>query len=222
MAALGSVSSAAVSSSYDVFLNFRGKDTRNNFTAFLNQALKNCGINVFMDTVGLSTGDEIGPTLLRALQSSRISIVVLSENYAGSKWCLMELAQIVQCQRSNGQKVLPIFYHVDPSDIRQPTGRFEEPFEKHEIKFGRDTIDSWREALRVVGNFNGVIVDQNMDQAEVVDRVVKKVLNELVPNSKFEELMQMVKTFKEFVINSSKRITSLHIYAGDDHISSRS
>ena len=72
---------------YDVFLSFRGKDTRFNFTDHLYTTLVHKGIKTFRDDT-LKRGEEIGPEILKAIEESRFSIVVFSENYASSGWCL--------------------------------------------------------------------------------------------------------------------------------------
>ncbi|KAL6317016.1 hypothetical protein AAG906_026748 [Vitis piasezkii] len=66
---------------YDVFLSFRGKDTRFNFTDHLYTTLVHKGIKTFRDDT-LKRGEEIGPEILKAIEESRFSIVVFSENYA--------------------------------------------------------------------------------------------------------------------------------------------
>ncbi|KAL6316917.1 hypothetical protein AAG906_023572 [Vitis piasezkii] len=95
-------SSSSFQRSYDVFLSFRGEDTRNSFTAHLYKELRTKGINTFIDDDKLE----------------RSSLIVLSENYASSGWCLEELVKILECMRTMGQRVLPIFYNVDPSHVR--------------------------------------------------------------------------------------------------------
>ncbi|BBG96727.1 Disease resistance protein TIR-NBS-LRR class family [Prunus dulcis] len=102
---------------YDVFLSFRGEDTRTNFTDHLYKALCDKGIYTFIDRE-LVRGEEIPPALVKAIEESRISVIVFSENYASSRWCLDELVKILQCKQSKQQVVLPIFYKVDPSHVR--------------------------------------------------------------------------------------------------------
>jgi hypothetical protein len=85
---------------YDVFLSFRGQDTRNNFTANLYNALRQKEINPYMDDK-LREGEEISQALLKAIKESRAAIVVLSENYASSTWCLDELMEILKCRETN-------------------------------------------------------------------------------------------------------------------------
>ena len=102
---------------YDVFLSFKGMDTRNNFADHLYAALQRSDIFTFGDNERLERGKSISLELLKAIEESRISIVILSKNYASSTWCLDELAKIIQCMKVIGMTVLPIFYDVDPSDV---------------------------------------------------------------------------------------------------------
>ncbi|TKY68700.1 Disease resistance protein TAO1 [Spatholobus suberectus] len=134
---------------HDVFLNFRGEDTRKSFVSHLYAALSNEGINTFIDDK-LGKGTELGAELARAIQGSRISIVVFSANYPLSKWCLNELVEIMECQRTYGQVVLPVFYDVDPSDVRHLKGAFGES--------SRATLDfkfSWMSALKDAADLVG-------------------------------------------------------------------
>lgn len=75
---------------YDVFLSFRGIDTRNNFTSNLYISLNQRGINTFFDQDKIHKGDELTPTLLQAIKQSRIFIAIFSNNYASSTFCLTE------------------------------------------------------------------------------------------------------------------------------------
>ena len=140
---------------YDVFLSFRGEDTRNGFTSNLKGILRHNGINTFMDDK-LPRGEEISTELLEAIERSRISIIVLSENYASSTWCLDELVKILECKK-NGQIVLPVFYKVDPSYVRNQKGKFGEALAKHEERFkdNMNKVKRWRVALIEATNLSG-------------------------------------------------------------------
>ncbi|XP_050116060.1 disease resistance protein RPV1-like isoform X15 [Malus sylvestris] len=152
--------------SYDVFLSFRGEDTRNGFTSHLHEALKNRGYQVFIDEDGLERGEEIKEKLFRAIEESRISLIVFSKMYADSSWCLDELVKIMECRDKLGRHVLPIFYHVDPSHIRKQNGDLAEAFQKHEKDIHEEKDDKereakqervkqWREALTKAANLSG-------------------------------------------------------------------
>jgi hypothetical protein len=159
---LDSSSSSSSSSSvtpqwaYDVFLSFRGEDTRNNFTAHLYAALDQKGINTYIDNA-LERGENISPALLKAIEESRISVIILSQNYASSSWCLDELAMILECKETKGQIVLPVFYKVDPSEVRYQRNSFGEAFVKYEERFKDDQmkVQRWKIALTQVANLSG-------------------------------------------------------------------
>ena len=144
---------------YDVFLSFRGEDTRKNFTSHLYGALCNQGFNTFIDK-DLQKGEEISMELVKAIESSMISIVVFSKSFASSTWCLKELVKIFEC-RSIGQWVLPIFYKVDPSEIRKQVGDYGIALAEHEEKFKDDIekVQRWRKTLTEAANLNGFHYD---------------------------------------------------------------
>ncbi|XP_034679745.1 disease resistance protein RPV1-like [Vitis riparia] len=148
---------------YDVFLSFRGEDTRFNFTDHLYANLIRRGITTFRDDESLKRGEEIAPELLRAIEESRFSLIVFSENYAGSRWCLDELVKIMKCRKEMKQTVVPIFYHVDPSHVRHQTGRFGEAFSnyKEDTEEMKEKVRSWRSALTETANIGGEHVEKN-------------------------------------------------------------
>ncbi|MCI49022.1 TMV resistance protein N-like, partial [Trifolium medium] len=82
---------------YDVFISFRGEDTRFGFTGHLMAALNRRGIHTFTDYVTLLQGEEIAPSIFHAIEVSRIAIIIFSNNYASSRWCLDELTKILDC-----------------------------------------------------------------------------------------------------------------------------
>ncbi|XP_052293003.1 TMV resistance protein N-like isoform X3 [Citrus sinensis] len=168
---------------YDVFLSFRGEDTRKSFTDHLYAALKNKGIFVFRDDKELEKGGSISPGLLKAIEESRISVIVLSKNYASSTWCLDELAKIVEC-KNNEDQILPIFYDVEPTLVRKQTASFGEAFAKHEEVFRNnvENVQKWRDALKVVANKSGwELKDSNESEfiEEIVNVISSKIRTEL-------------------------------------------
>ncbi|KAJ4977237.1 hypothetical protein NE237_002343 [Protea cynaroides] len=128
-----------VSSPCEVFLNFRSEDTRNNFVGFLHKALVDRGIVVFLKGEEKKTGDAIDPSLRTVIEGCKIYIPIFSSGYAHCKQCLRELSLMVECQRSNHQLIIPIFFHVNLSgnpdglkanpDEANPDGLMENPDE---------------------------------------------------------------------------------------------
>lgn len=116
---------------YDVFLSFRGSDTRKKFTDHLYYRLVNTGtvpINVFKDDKSIPIGEDFSSQILGAISRSKILIPIISKNYATSKWCLRELIHMMDCKNSGSHIVLPIFYEVKPSDVRHLKGNFGDAF----------------------------------------------------------------------------------------------
>ena len=143
---------------YDVFLSFCGVDTRKNFTDHLYTALKQKGIITFRDDEKLERGTYISQELLKAIEESKYAIIILSKNYASSRWCLIELAKIVECMKKTRLIVLPVFYHVDPSDVRnQMSDNLVKDFVEHveKTKVKTEDVQAWKAALKDVGGIAG-------------------------------------------------------------------
>ncbi|GKB74906.1 Toll/interleukin-1 receptor domain-containing protein [Tanacetum coccineum] len=122
-------SSSSLTWKYDVFLSFRGEDTRKTFIDHLYSAL--ClRLITYKDDITLPMGESVGPALFKAIEESRHAVVIFSKNYADSSWCLDELVHIMKCRTENGQIVIPIFYDVEPTEVRNQKWEFGEAFAK--------------------------------------------------------------------------------------------
>ncbi|XP_062006462.1 probable disease resistance protein At4g27220 [Rosa rugosa] len=191
-------SSSAPRWKYDVFLSFRGADTRRGITSFLYDRLQKRGIKTFMDDQDLDVGDVISPTLLTAIKESRFAIIVLSQDYASSTWCLEELRNICECMKGDNNRILPLFYDVDPTDVRHQKRSFGDAFTKHE-KSGRhrsEKVQQWRDALKKVANFSGWHTLNYKTERELVDDIEESVCNKLRPTGL--ELKMSIGGFKAF------------------------
>ncbi|GAU38593.1 hypothetical protein TSUD_266320 [Trifolium subterraneum] len=162
---------------YDVFLSFRGEDSRAKFISHLDSSLQNAGIYVFKDDDGIPRGDQISVSLLQAIGQSRISIVILSKNFANSKWCMLELERIVEIRSTNGMVVVPVFYEVDPSEVRHQTGEFGKAFDSliSTKKVDEYTKRNWKTALHEVGGRAGVVIINSRNESEDIKKIVELV-----------------------------------------------
>nr|XP_028964884.1 TMV resistance protein N-like [Malus domestica] len=180
---------------YDVFLSFRGEDTRYGFTSHLHEALKARGYRVFIDEDDLQRGEEI-KELLKVIEESMISIIIFSRRYADSSWCLDELVKIMECTDELGRHVLPIFYHVDPSHVRKQDGDLAEAFQKHEKDIREEKDDKkreakqervrqWREALTKAANLSGHHhkIANNGGEAEFIKKIIDENICEWLTNT---------------------------------------
>ncbi|CAN1765065.1 Disease resistance protein L6 [Linum perenne] len=169
-------SAEQLSVEYEVFLSFRGPDVRKSFADFLYSYLVRSKIRTFRDEEELRKGEVIAPSLVQAITQSKIYIPILSKSYASSKWCLQELAKMVECcGKGNGHIILPIFYFVDPRDVRHQAGPYEDAFEQHSKKHDPLIVQAWREALQEVGQMKGWHVTEIDGQGAVIDEVFSKV-----------------------------------------------
>jgi len=138
---------------HDVFVSFRGEDTRTNFISHLYQALKDKSIGAYIDSQ-LDRGEDVWPALAKAIQDSHVSIVVFSESYGCSKWCLEELVKILECRKQLGLVVVPVFYNVDPSYIRNQKGTYQMALTE-ELESNKDKVPKWKAALTEAANISG-------------------------------------------------------------------
>lgn len=153
-----SSASTSLTTKWDVFISFRGIDTRYTFTDFLYHSLKRTGIRAFRDDPELCSWEVISDALLQAIHESKTYIVVFSENYASSPWCLDELVEI----KSTRRLIIPIFYNIEPSVVRCQTGSFYEAFQVHKSRYSTDRLDKWRVTLTNIGNLSGYHVHEKM------------------------------------------------------------
>ncbi|KAK4598325.1 hypothetical protein RGQ29_015695 [Quercus rubra] len=178
---------------FDVFLSFRGEDTRRSFVSHLHKALTQRGIQTFIDD-NLTRGENISEELLKAIENSSASIIVFSKNYASSSWCLDELAKIIECTK----KVLPVFYQVDPSEVRKQIGDFGKALTKLEKKINDKTkVQRWRDALSNAANISGWDDKNSCTESELVQQIVEEILN-----SEFIQMPSNVASMQLVGINS--------------------
>ncbi|XP_017187879.1 disease resistance protein RPV1-like [Malus domestica] len=165
---------------YDVFISFRGEDTRRTFTSHLHAALLEKKITTYIDDK-LKRGDEIAPALLEAIEESELSVIIFSKGYASSKWCLDELVHILECKEKHGQLVIPIFYDTLPSDVRKQRGSYEVAFAQLEQRFQNsiDKVHKWRDALTNAANISGFDSKNYGTDADLVKKVVEDIWTKL-------------------------------------------
>ncbi|RHN40074.1 putative TIR domain, winged helix-turn-helix DNA-binding domain-containing protein [Medicago truncatula] len=171
---------------YDVFLSFRGEDTRYGFTGNLKKALDDKGVRTFMDDKEIKKGEEITPSLLKAIEDSKMAIVVLSKNYASSSFCLQELSKILDTMKDKvvDRSVLPVFYKVDPSDARKLKSSYGEALAQHEKRSNSnmDLLQKWKNALNQVSNLSGFHYKKGDGyEHEFIGKIVEQILRNTKP-----------------------------------------
>ncbi|WMV30507.1 hypothetical protein MTR67_023892 [Solanum verrucosum] len=78
----------------------------------------------------------------------------------------------MDCKTQYGQTVIPIFYDVDPSEVRNQKESFAEASAKHESKYRDDVegihkVKRWRTALSAAGDLKGYDIRQGKKEEYV-------------------------------------------------------
>ncbi|KAL7616808.1 hypothetical protein Lser_V15G03391 [Lactuca serriola] len=174
---------------YDVFLSFRGVDTRHSFTDHLHKALIDANITTFLDDEEIETGEDLKPELESAIKASRASIIVFSKNYTSSTWCLDELVLILEQRMTLDHIIIPIFYHVEPTHVRKQQSSFGDAMSKHKQKMDNETdenkrkqwaqkMDRWNKALKELANLKGNDINGRFE-TEFIEEIVKDIHHRL-------------------------------------------
>ncbi|CAL9239306.1 unnamed protein product [Arabidopsis halleri] len=163
-----------------VFINFRGKDLRKGFLSFLSPALKKEKINVFKDEQ-----EERGKYLISLFDTigeSKIALVIFSEGYCESHWCMDELVTIKEYMDKNRLKIIPIFYRLELDVVKDLTGKFGNNFWNMVDKYQPEPekLHKWTEALFSVCQLFALILPKHSDTSDrdfvkVIVKAVKKV-----------------------------------------------
>ncbi|KAM6567798.1 hypothetical protein CsatA_026926 [Cannabis sativa] len=186
---------------YDVFISFRGDDTRNNILSHLVDRLDREKIRAYTDKK-LKLGDEISPNLLKAIEESKLAIIIFSEHYTSSAWCLQELEHIckVKCENS----IIPFFYKIDPSQARWQKGTYETDLANHRQRYKDDNrVDGWTNALTTASNFSGIVWKDFRPEAELIDDIVEELLVKLnhMPHSSYHDDLSNTVGIREHIKN---------------------
>ncbi|CAH1426320.1 unnamed protein product [Lactuca virosa] len=178
--------------SYDVFLSFRGEDTRKSFTDHLYTALKQAGLRTFRDDDAMERGKLLEPELNKAIHESALSLIVFSNDYASSEWCLNEVMMIIKEHETLSVKheVVPVFYKVEPSDVRNQRGSFEDAFDAYDDKINAETdlekkkkllekVGAWKDSLRKAATLTGMVLGDGYESEFIIDivNVIRKKLD---------------------------------------------
>ncbi|KAL4580689.1 hypothetical protein LXL04_016890 [Taraxacum kok-saghyz] len=195
-------SSSQESFKYDVFLSFRGPDTSKNFIAHLYQALQDKGIYTYKDDERITKGKRINDELLGSIEDSQFYIVVFSKNYASSSWCLDELVKIMECHKTPKHAAYPVFYDVEPTEVRKQTGVVGEAFTKHE---NDEDAGKWRNALKEAADLAGWELKNTADgnEATIIKKIIKYISLELHKvNFNFDKKLVGIETRVNDIVSS--------------------
>jgi Leucine-rich repeat (LRR) protein len=175
---------------FKVFSSFHGPDVRKTLLSNLREHFQGKGITMF-DDEKIKRGGDLSPSLKRAIKTSKISIVILSQKYASSSWCLDELLEIMKRKKAMKQIVMTVFYGVEPSDVRKQTGDFGIAFNKTCVNKTDKERKEWSKALTDVSNIAGEDFKKWDNEANMIKKIARDVSYKLnaTPSKDFEDMM---------------------------------
>ncbi|XP_027906898.1 TMV resistance protein N-like [Vigna unguiculata] len=164
---------------YDVLINFNGEDIHRKFVSHLDSVLSAAGLTTFLHHQNAVNDMDIQQPILNLC---RVAIVVFTKTYSQSAWCLHQLQQIIEWHKTYYRHVLPVYYEIQPSDVRLQTEDFgkdlkataQQTFSAQQLEHGRSM---WSHALSKTAEFFGWDESNYRSDAELVDTIVKSILN---------------------------------------------
>ncbi|KFK28601.1 hypothetical protein AALP_AA7G018700 [Arabis alpina] len=120
-----------------------------------------------------SDHNRVSEELEAAITQSKVILVILSEQYVSSKWCLDELVKILG---SNGP-VVPVFYGLTKSALRKQCLKLKKTYPK-------DRVADWRRALLEIADLPGHASSLDRSDSELVEEIVANVRQKLDRTSK--------------------------------------
>ncbi|KAL3747746.1 hypothetical protein ACJRO7_016537 [Eucalyptus globulus] len=190
-AAMGGDVTFGSNDSCQVFLSFRAVDTPHTMPDLLYHSLVSAGIHVFKDFEELPLVDKNGGEILRAINGAKIYIPIFSRNYASGKWCLWELAAMVErkVKLDGGKTILPIFYDVEPRDVRLETPLYRVDLVSHKKSFGSEEVEAWENALKEVGSLPGWETG-SISYDRIIEEIVEVVKVKLKANKRIDKQVE--------------------------------
>ncbi|GLJ45616.1 hypothetical protein SUGI_0960210 [Cryptomeria japonica] len=134
---------------FDVFISHSGK--QKNFVRQLYRDLTNQGLLCFFDEdrESLPVTEDFPTRIFEAVETCRLALFLLSEDFLHSKWPMLELAACVKARHTNSTpKILPLIFIISP-------------------------------ALKAIRPINGLRFSEGGNEVEFRDEVVKEICNKL-------------------------------------------
>lgn len=103
---------------YDVFISHANND-KEELIEELYSSLNRLGIKIFYDKESLIWGDEWKKQILNGVSKAEFAIIVISKNFFDREWTEKELAEFLNRQNRNGQKlILPILHNISMKQLK--------------------------------------------------------------------------------------------------------
>uniref|UniRef100_A0A1J3JXM6 Putative disease resistance protein n=1 Tax=Noccaea caerulescens TaxID=107243 RepID=A0A1J3JXM6_NOCCA len=164
---------------FEVFVSFRGIDTRRTFVSHLLLSLFKKQFTTFKQEEEIPWNQPATSQALEAIENSEIAIVVISKNYAASISCLDELAMIMDCKDKQSLVVIPVLYEVDPSDILRQGDDIGDG-DNNNLEKVKKWKDALAKAIQIYQQDYSCWKDDEDSYSYIIDRVMINVSKRLI------------------------------------------
>ncbi|CDY11145.1 BnaC06g23970D [Brassica napus] len=153
----------------DVFLSFRGEQTRKTFLSHLLSSLKKKDITT-------STSSESCPVSVQALQVSLVAIPIFSNDHASLDLWVDDLATIIDCDKKGTLTAVPVFFQLDPNDflkMLRTAGKDAQTMHEPQRR-SLEIVKKWLDA-HIINKSGFNSLDWYLDDSELVGKVTSFV-----------------------------------------------
>ncbi|KFK28628.1 hypothetical protein AALP_AA7G024300 [Arabis alpina] len=165
------------SSNRQVFISLGGMDVGNDFLSLVEEAFINKNINVYCNTERGYT--YLQPLFFKRIEKMVLAVVIFSDRYTSSKWCLNELVRINKRMIEGKLHVIPIFYNVDVENVKILAGKFGYNFRETTSKYGDCAglwlINKWEKALKSIPQKFGLSSFDYRCENDFINAIVEEV-----------------------------------------------
>ncbi|KAK7349959.1 hypothetical protein VNO77_07893 [Canavalia gladiata] len=125
----------------------------------------------------------------------------------------------MECHRTIGQVVLPVFYDVDPSEVRRQTGEFGEEFKKflNRVSIDEDNfvneMPDWQMGLREAGSISGIVVLNSRNESKAIESVVENVTRLLDKTDLDKSILRGNRVDKAYTMKEMDESESIELFS---------
>ncbi|CAH8312678.1 unnamed protein product [Eruca vesicaria subsp. sativa] len=163
-----------------LFVNFWGNELSNGFVSHVVKALEDAGVNVFKDSNELKVRDT--ETIIKKIDNSKIALVIFSDRFSESEWCLNEVVRMANRVKDSKLRVIPVFYRVSTYDVKNFKGKFGSAFEETVQKQSAEVkhvAELWMGSVKSVSSKPGLTSEIHSVDSNLVDAIVEDVKRQL-------------------------------------------
>ncbi|XP_023643371.1 uncharacterized protein LOC17875362 isoform X2 [Capsella rubella] len=174
---VASSSEAGIQQSHSqIFISYHGAELQRTFFRHLVSTLTDAGVTVFTDN-DKGNGIKQLIQLYQRIEESKIALVIFSKSYVESNVCLNELVMMDELVKEGKLLVIPVFYNVRSSDVRNIKGEFGQHFKemRERYKDGLERVPKWETSVKSIAKTIGIHSEVHCEDASLVEATVEAV-----------------------------------------------